>query len=83
MKMTFVLSLLVLQVACAHKQTEREVFAAGVREGFKMGHAPQILPIQIQPVSLQVGGSGLAGADTKARNIVEEFWAAGDEGSDE
>ncbi len=38
--------------ACAHKPTEREIYAQGLREGYSMGRAPQFLPIAVNPVSL-------------------------------
>lgn len=51
MKMVMILSFLMMS-ACATKPSERDVFTQGLREGYRMGHAPQILPIQINPVTL-------------------------------
>lgn len=49
---TLLISVLCFLCACSHTPTERETYAQGIHEGFSMGHAPQILPIQITPVSL-------------------------------
>lgn len=52
MRTLLALILITTTAACAHTQTEREVYRDGIHEGFAMGHAPQILPVQVQPVAV-------------------------------
>lgn len=52
MRALILVSVLLGSMACATKPSERDVFTQGLREGYRMGHAPQILPIQINPVTL-------------------------------
>lgn len=44
MKQILIIILVLLQNACAHKITEREVYAEGVREGFRLGIQVQSVP---------------------------------------
>jgi len=78
MKTTVVLGLMLLS-ACAHRPTEREIFESGLEKGFRMGHAPQILPIQVAPIQFHPVSLTKGDSAGEAVLTAEEFLRSFDE----
>lgn len=76
MRTLILLGVLLSSMACGHKPTEREVFTQGLREGYRMGHAPQILPIQIEPVRLTPRSEPSPETVRDVENFIDAFFAS-------
>lgn len=71
MKRILIITLMLLQNACAHKITEREAYAEGVREGFRLGIQAQNVPVA---ESTPVPGKEIPPQATKAEESEARQW---------